>query len=194
MSSPPVNPEAVVLPELEVKLTGAHSSRLGQHVRHIVVHRWSDPTASVNGEVSYMSNPDNQVSAHFVYGGETGPDAGRCVQIVRLADKAWTECNFNYTSVSIECRDSIWLGGDPLGLYRLARIVAWLLRYYKLPATPLAAATVVNGTGFCRHLDLGYSGCGHLFCPTTSAALWAHFCERVQFERERGGFRNVWAV
>ena len=188
------DPAHVVLPELEVHLTGAHSSRWGQQVRRVVVHRWSDPTATVDGEVAYMSDPAHQVSAHFVYGGEVGHDAGRCVQIVALSEKSWTECDFNASSVSIECHDSMWLGHDPFGLYRLARVVGWLLRRYKLNADWVRGSAILDGHGFCRHADLGYPGCGHLSCPTTDLTLWAHFVARVQHEVQRGGFRNVWAV
>lgn len=141
-----------------------------------------------------MSDPAHQVSAHFVYAGEIGKDGGRCVQIVRLADKAWTQCEWNASSVSVECADAMWLGHDPLGLYRLARITGWLLRHFKLTPEWVHGYALIHGTGFCRHADLGYGGCGHLSCPTTDMAVWGWFVHRVQHEVERGGYRTAWAI
>src|SRR6266516_3956250 len=163
---------SVVLPKLEWHPTTAYSARhSGSKISMVVVHRWGVSAwkgERIDGVINYFMNSANQVSSHLVYAGEQGPDAGRCVQMVKLADKAWTEAAFNSVGVSIESSDRIWLGGDSAGLHRLARIVGWLLKEFRLPAVDLEGASVLDGKGFTRHGALGANGGGHPDCPTSS--------------------------
>jgi len=99
---------------------------------------------------------------------------------------AWTQADYNASSVEIECADAIFLGHDPRGLQETARIVAYLLHHNKLPVR------WSTETGFCRHADLGAKGGGHTACPTTDMHLWGAFCSLVKHEAARGGFRAEW--
>lgn len=188
------------LPKLEWHPTLACSARRpGSHIAMVVVHRWGVADwqhERIDGVVRYFKDPAHQVSSHLVYAGEQGPDRGRCVQMVALADKAWTEAAFNSVGVSIESSDRIWLAGDDAGLARLARITAYLLHRFKLPAVDLETAKqVLNGRGFTRHGALGANGGGHPFCPTSSPRdpRWRRFATLVEQETARGGFRRSWA-
>lgn len=180
------------LPRLEWQPSRAFSSRNGFRPQLVVVHRWGG--GSLQGVESWFDNPSHQVSSHLVYAGEHGPNAGRCAQLVHLADKAWTEAAWNEHSVSIECADAVWVGDDEAGRLRVARIVAWLLHHLAAPPTWCYGRDLLTkGTGFCRHADLGVAGGGHLQCPTTDVELWLDFCESVLGEYLRGGFRSHWA-
>lgn len=190
---------AVTLPELKWVPTNACSNRYpGAKVSMIVVHRWGVAnwaSERIDGVVNYFKDPRHQVSSHLIYAGEQGPDAGRCVQMVPLARKAWTEAAFNSVGVSIESSDRLWLGKDDAGLRRLARIVAWLLQHHDLPAVDLEGAAVLHGKGFTRHGALGANGGGHTFCPTASAddPRWRLLSHFISLEHQRGGFRKTWA-
>lgn len=182
---------AVVLPPLTWKPTAAKSDRAaGVRIEDVFVHRWGG--GSYDGVVAEFENPDNQASAHFVYAGETGADAGKCCQMVALHEKAWTEAAFNSEGVSIESADAIWLGHDSHGFARLARIVGWLLAHEKLPAAWVHDPHT-HAHGFARHADAGADGGGHTACPTTDLELWAQFVARVKAEFAHGGFRAAWA-
>lgn len=164
----------------------------------VVIHRWGVSnwkSERIDGVINYFMDPKHEVSSHFVYAGEQGPDAGRCAQMVPLAEKAWTEERFNGVGVSIESADDIWLGTDDDGLRRLARITAWLLWKFQLPAIDLEGEAVLSGRGFTRHGALGTNGGGHPFCPTSSPSdpRWKLFVGQVKHEVARGGLRKVWA-
>jgi len=180
-----------VLPELVWTPTTACSDRRGHPVSLVVVHRWgvryTSPEAeasSYHGVVNWFRNPAHQVSAHFVYPGSAVPN--EATQMVRYADYAWAEAAYNPSSVEVESADAIWLHSDDDGLHQLARIVAFLLHRYGLPAV------WSSRRGFCRHADLGAAGGGHTECPTTDLGLWRIFCRLVQAEADRGHFRPVW--
>lgn len=180
-----------VLPELTWDPTHASGDRHGARVQHVVVHRWGvrytspqQEDASFEGVRSFFRNPANRASAHVVYEGEAA--GGRAAQMVRWSDYAWAEAAYNPTSVEIESADAIWLGHDPHGLRRLARMVAWCLVHWSLP--PVWS----HERGFCRHADLGAAGGSHPSCPTTDLATWREFATWVLYEHGRGGFRSSW--
>lgn len=180
---------AIVLPTpLEHVWTPARSPRQRAKVHVVVVHRWASPKASLDGIVDFFSDPKNQASAHGVYKGEKGKDAGRCVQMVPLDDKAWACAGFNAVSDNWEFGDDMWLGKDPEGLKVAARIVAWNCWKRRLPPTWIRGKTLLEGKGFCRHADLGRVGGGHSD-PTTNQKQWLKFVYMVKHEYERGKFR-----
>ena len=189
------------LPNIEWKPLQSFSSRQGKQVELVVVHTWGSRKGStVDGVWGYQSNPSNQVSSHFIYGGTVGPDANRLVQGVALGDKAWTNCAFNVISATIECNDTIFNYGagagieqDAFGMEVVARIVAWHLHRFVLPPNWVKGTALLNGSkGFTRHADLGSAGCGHGMCPTTDMTRWSRFCDLVKREYKRGGFRPDW--
>lgn len=183
----------ILPPKIEYKFTAACSSRRKQKVWLVVVHRWGG--GSLDGVVNKFMNPKNEASSHTVYAGETGKDAGRCVQMVALNDKAWT-CEYaNAFSDNHEFGDAMWLGNDDLGWSVAARIVAWNLWKRGLPPMWVRKETLINGNpGFCRHYDLGAIGSnsdGHTD-PTTDSRKWLKFVYMVKHEYERGDFRTNW--
>ena len=181
----------ITLPDLVADSTPNQSSRNGHTATLVVLHRWAGGT--FDGVVAEFQNPASQASAHIVYAGETGKDAGRCVQLVPYKRKAWTEYpTFNLIGVSVECGDAMWLGQDPEGFKRAARITAFLLHHLKLPPVWVHGEQLVhNPHGFTRHYDLGALGGGHTD-PTTDLTLWTAFFQLVKQEARRGGFRPVW--
>jgi hypothetical protein len=183
--------EKPTLPELRWKPTRAKSSRRGVDVRLVWNHRWAGGT--IDSVIGEFLVPANEKSSTIVYAGEVGPDAGRCVQMISLADKPWTQSELNGSAVSIEAADAIWLGHDPHGFSRLARMNAWLLHELGLPATWVTHAHIASGRGFTRHADGGTAAGGHTQCPTTNLALWHQFGELVHHELRRGHLRHVWA-
>lgn len=179
------------MPALPLRVTVNCSSRNGRRPRLVFVHRWGGGTYP--SVVRWLSSAESQASAHVVYAGELGNDAGHAVQLVKWADKAWTECGLNPVGLSVESADAIWLGHDPHGFARLARIVALLCRLHLDACRPVTAAGIVAGShGFARHADGGALGCGHLECPTADLALWQQFAGRVVAEYRHGGFRSSW--
>jgi hypothetical protein len=179
------------LPDLRWKPTTASGLRHGHPIELVVVHRWGvryvdrpGEKKSYAGVVAYFMHPANRASAHVVYPGSAVP--GEATQMVRWQDYAWAEAAYNPISVEVESADAIWLGHDEDGFKQLARIVAGMLHYNRLP--PVWS----HRRGFCRHADLGAAGGGHTECPTTDLDLWRRFVGRVQREHERGGFRKRW--
>jgi hypothetical protein len=167
------------------------SSRNGTQPSVLFNHVWGGGT--LDGVVSWLSEPQSQASAHLVYGGQVGPDAGRCVQLVAWADKAWTECDLNPRGLSIESADAVWNGHDPEGFAQLARIVALILHVHGWPVRWVTGEQLLAGTrGHARHADAGALGCGHLACPTTDLNLYRQFHARVLAESRHGGFRSTY--
>lgn len=171
---------------------GNHSSRHGGSLRAVCVHRWAIGDRRherLSGIIEEFKTPASEASAHIVYPGEVGPDAGKCVQMVRVADKAWTCEFFNPVTINAEFGDRMWFGEDPHGLARAARIVGFLCHEYRIPPVWTRNPTVHKGV--CRHYDLGELGGGHTD-PTTDDVAWQHFMARVGFEFHRGGYRPSW--
>lgn len=186
---PPVG--SIPAPDLASGSTPNQSSRNGTAPAVLFNHVWGGGT--FDGVVSWLTNPESQASAHVVYAGRTGPDAGRAVQLVAWADKAWTECDFNARGLSIETADSVWQGHDPEGFAQLARMVALILHVHSWPVRWVRADGLVAGTrGHTRHADAGAAGCGHLYCPTSDLALYQQFADRVLAESRHGGFRSTY--
>ena len=187
---PPVG--SLTLPHLEHFLAGNNSSRLGAPIRKVWVHRWGG--GSFGGVESWFQNPRSDASSHIVYAGEIGKDKGRCVQMVRYSRKAWTEAFYNKTGLSIECGDAMWLGKDPVGFARAARVVAFLLHDNRLPANWVHGARLPL-RGFLRHADGLWRAGGHTQCPTTDMELWWQFRTRVRAEHRYGRFRKkTWGI
>lgn len=146
---------------------------------------------SYGGVQNYFLDPKHQASAHIVFPGSAKKN--EATQMVLKSEKAWAESFFNSVSMDIESADAIWLGEDPKGMQVLARITAFELWQFKLPAIYVSGKQLLKGMpGFCRHADLGSAGGGHFSCPTTSMKVWREFVGMVQAEAKRGGFRKVW--
>lgn len=184
-------PGTVAAPQLRFRPSPNHSTRGGRRPRLVFVHRWGG--GSFESTCGWLCKPGSEASAHVVYGGTLEHAPGEAAQLVPFAGKAWTECDLNAVGISIESADAIWTGHDPFGFAQLARIVALLCHLHLDACRPVGAAGILAGShGFCRHADAGALGCGHLECPTTDAALWQQFSERVVAEHRAGGFRARW--
>ena len=131
---PPVGKLAAPTPEWHPSPN--HSSRNGTQASVLFNHVWGGGT--FDGTVSWLCSPGSEASAHLVYAGRLGPDAGRCLQLVAWADKAWTECDLNPRGISIETADAVWQGHDPEGFAQLARTVALILHVHGWPAARMA--------------------------------------------------------
>lgn len=192
---PPVG--TITLPDLRWHPTPARSAREhGVAIEDVWMHRWGITGfqhESIDGVIAEFMNPANEASAHIVYAGEVGQSAGHCVQMVALRDKAWTEAADNSEGVSIECGDAMWLGHDPHGFARAARIAGWLLQHEHLPAAWVRHPHTTHYHGITRHADGGAAAGGHTQCPTTDLQLFAQFVARTKAEMVHGGYRAKWA-
>ena len=186
---PPVGKLAAPTPEWHPSPN--HSSRNGTQASVLFNHVWGGGT--FDGTVSWLCSAGSEASAHLVYAGRLGPDAGRCLQLVAWADKAWTECDLNPRGISIETADAVWQGHDPEGFAQLARTVALILHVHGWPVRWVRGDGLIGGSrGHTRHADAGALGCGHLSCPTTDLQLYQQFHERVLAEYRHGGFRSTY--
>ena len=185
----------IILPKLSWVPTQAKGSRANEKVVRVVLHRWgvaftteAAEARSYQGVINEFKNTANQASAHIVMPGSAV--LGKATQMVPWSEMAWTEANYNPSSVEIECADAIFLGHDPHGLAVTARMTAFLLHKYGLPAVHSITK------GFCRHGDLGAAGGGHTVCPTPSASspIWVAFTALVKHEAARGDFLKTWGT
>jgi len=175
-------PNPVVLPPLKWVESPNQSARdHGTHVDLIVVH---DTEGGYDGAVSWFANSHSQVSAHIVL----KEDGSEATQMVPYDRKAWHCESFNSRSIGLEMAGFAKDGYGPHEWAVAARVVAFLLHRYGLPARWAKGG---GGDGFCRHYDLGAAGGGH-HDPTTDDAVWAKFVFQVTHELDRGGFRETW--
>jgi len=187
------------LPEIKFIPTAAENPGRPGPVELVFVHRWGVNDwhhEHMDGVLNGFKNPANKASSHLIYAGEhpaVASDAGRCVQMVKFADTAWTEMGDNVRGVAIETGDQIWEGADPEGFARLARIVAFLTQQrFKLPVHWQRDPNTHGNCGIARHADGGAFAGGHTDCPTTDIELWQQFIARVQQEAAHGKFRPSW--
>lgn len=180
------------LPTLIHRPTTAYSSRHGVKPTVLAIHRWDGGTFESVVEM-FINSPHDQngKSATFVYAGEIGPYAGKFAQQIPIAGKPWTQAGWNPHCISIECADAIFLGHDPEGFQRLARIIAGLCHYEGIrPRWISGAELIVNPNGFTRHHDLGVLGGNHPQCPTTDIRKWLTLTTLTHNEFLKGGFRD----
>jgi len=93
---------------------------------------------------------------------------GKAWECVSRSKGAWTQCNFNSVSVSIEqsgyaswSRDK-WLNEREPQLRNVADWIAEEAKALGIPITRLNSTQAQSGgRGVCGHQDLGSAGCGH---------------------------------
>jgi N-acetylmuramoyl-L-alanine amidase/Putative peptidoglycan binding domain len=157
------------LPPLKWVPSPNYSSRGGQKVRLIITHSCE---GNYTGSISWFATARSQVSAHYVL----KEDGTECTMTVRPSNKAWACCSFNPVSESIEMAGYEDKGFSDAALNAHASIVAFRLHSNGLPAR---FAEKGEGEGFCRHLDLGAAGGGHVDW-TQSDSVWNAFVAKVQ--------------
>lgn len=175
-------PNGVTLPELKWEKSPNFSNRdAGSKIDLIVLH---DTEGGYQGAIGWFAEAKSQVSAHVVL----REDGNEATQMVEYAKKAWHAEAFNSRAIGIEMA-GFKARGFKLGEWqKAARIVAFYLHKYDLPARWARGG---KGAGFARHFDLGAAGGGH-FDPTTNLAKWLWFVYLVKREYKRGGFRPDW--
>jgi VCBS repeat-containing protein len=99
----------------------------GQTIDAVVIHTTE---GSYSGAISWMQNPNSQVSAHYCIS-----PSGEISQLVQLSDRAWHATYYNSRSIGIEMAG---FAGDPntwnaTNLGRLEDLVAWLVTQYDIP-------------------------------------------------------------
>ena len=172
----------VALPPLKWAESPNYSERAaGVSLDLIIVH---DTEGGYEGAVRWFGNRHSQVSAHLVL----KEDGSEATQMVPYSKKAWHCAAFNSRSVGLEMAGFAKAGYGEREWAVAARIVAFLLHKYALPARWARGG---SGPGFCRHYDLGAAGGGH-HDPTTDDAVWEAFGARVEAEAKRGGFHSTW--
>ena len=79
--------------------TSPNRSKRRSKVRQIVIHHWDDPNRkpSLDGVLSWLTNPRSKVSAHYVVSGR------RIYRIVPESEVAWHARGGNAYSIGIEC-------------------------------------------------------------------------------------------
>lgn len=94
--------------------------------KQIVIHHWGSDESTFEGTVSWLCNPEAEVSAHFVV------EAGRSACLVNWNDAAWHAGNksVNMTSIGIECHPRC----SYEDMVEVAKVIAMLWSAYgKLP-------------------------------------------------------------
>ena len=173
---------SVVLPPLNwVESPNASARKPGVTLDLIVVH---DTEGGYQSALSWFSNRHSQVSAHIVL----KEDGSEATQMVPYSNKAWHCSSFNSRSIGLEMAGFAKKGYGEHEWAVAARIVAFLLHKHGIP---VRWAKNGQGSGFCRHYDLGAAGGGH-HDPTSDDAVWQTFVNRVKHEVQRGGFRPEW--
>lgn len=147
------------------------SSREGARIHLAVLHdtEGSDhpegnPSADLVGLGALFDNVE--ASAHYAVNVE-----GRFGQYVPDSAKAWSNCNFNPVSISLEqigfasWTTTYWMQHRHTQLKATAR---WLLYVHNHYGVPLRKGEVSGGgvvkDGIVQHKDLGLIGCGHSDC------------------------------
>lgn len=177
-----VTTTGITLPTLHWKESPNFSDRKpGVALDLIVVH---DTEGGYASAVSWFANSHSKVSAHIVL----KEDGSEATQTVPYSKKAWHCSSFNSRSIGLEMAGFAKQGYGEREWAVAARIVAFLLHKHGLPDR---WARNGEGSGFCRHYDLGQAGGGHTD-PTTNDTIWQSFVDRVKHEVDRGGFGPDW--
>lgn len=173
------------LPPIKWRRSPNFSERTAGPVDLVVVHR---PVGSYLGSIEALCDPAHQASTQGILGRPKPGAPLEFTQLVGWSKKAWACMAFNSRSDNLEIADAAWDGTDPEAWRVAARIVAFRLKKRGLKPRWARGG---NGSGFCRHYDLGAAGGGHTD-PTTSTVQWLRFVARVKWEFLRGGFVDSW--
>ena len=177
---------AVVLPALYARHSPNQSPRRSD-VRTVVLH---DTEGAYEGAVSWLCNPAARASAHVVLR-EDGLEA---TQLVPYDMKAWACMGYNGQSINVEMAGLASKGYGDEELRVAARVVAFFLHKYSLPASHVKPDLSGRlGRGWSLHQDLGPIGGGHHDPGFSPAKAW-WFGRLVAQELARGGFRRAWGV
>jgi hypothetical protein len=173
----------IVLPKLIWLPSPNFSSRHGTRIDLLVYH---ETAGFYNGDISWLRNPKSKASAL----GVLREDGMEFTQLVKIADKSWTQAFYNPRSVGVEHSNVTSKGySTEIQLKVSARIFGWLALKLDIP---VRIARGGNGRGICRHSDLGSLGGGHTQCGM-SDINFERWLKMIHHEVERGGYKKVWA-
>lgn len=154
------------------------SSREGGRIHLLVLHT-TEGSGTLDGLRKIFEG--EEASSHY------GVDAdGKIAQYVRDSDKAWTQCNYNPVSLSLEQIAFAAFTTREWFTERHEQLkgAASFLTYGHIQhGVPLRKGEVANGgivrDGVVQHKDLGLIGCGHSDCgpgyPIDYVILLARF-------------------
>lgn len=140
-----------------------YSSREGGRIHLLVLHTTEDHD-SLRDLFNLFENEED--SSHYA-----SDAAGNIAQYVEDRYKAWTECNFNPVSLSLEqiafsaFSREYWFTQRHPQLEAAAKFVAYGHIHYGVPIRKgkVSGGGIVDD-GVVQHKDLGLIGCGHSDC------------------------------
>lgn len=163
------------------------SSREGGRPKLIVLHTVEgEPTLENLG--AYFDTASVAASSHIA-----NDKNGRDARYVDDAFKAWTQCNLNPVSLSIEqCGYSAyskdeWMKKRPAQLKNTATWIAFWSKEYDIPISLGAnSGSTATRAGVVQHKHLGAAGCGHSDCgpgyPMRYVLILARLIREEHFE------------
>jgi N-acetyl-anhydromuramyl-L-alanine amidase AmpD len=169
------------LPKL-VQHPSPNKSDRSAKISLVVLHDTEGPYA---GSVSWLCNPQAQVSAHVVLS-ENGKEVS---QLVPWSEKAWACAAFNSQSLNLEMAGYASKGYSETQIDAAAAIVAYWCKKYDIPVRYSSG----NRPGITFHQDLGLAGGGH-HDPGWNVHQRLSFVRKVGQATKRGVLPNTWGV
>jgi N-acetyl-anhydromuramyl-L-alanine amidase AmpD len=145
---------AIVKPTVESVPSPNYNSRSGTDIDSIVLHTTE---GSYSGSLSWMTNPDSDVSAHYLIRSD-----GHIAQLVADSNRAWHATYYNSRSIGIEMagyagQSSTWTTAN---IAALVDLTAWLSVQYNVPVVRPAGDAYdypndqLNAPGFVAHAQV----------------------------------------
>lgn len=151
----------------QVHIVRNRSSREGAKPKLIFLHDTEGGT--IESVLVEFDNPDAEASAHVINNRK-----GQSARAVRDSEKAWSECEYNRLSLSIEQAESFaseskrqWFTSHDK---QLSNTAAWCAEWSIKYGIPLRKGIILGNTvaiirsGIVQHKDAGSIGCGHSDC------------------------------
>lgn len=172
--------------------------------RHIVSHRSSREGARVHLAVLHTVEGDTtleslghlfdteEASSHYA-----SDKHGKIAQYVDDGEKAWTQCNFNPVSLSLEQAGyASYSTRDWFNRHEQLKAAARFIVYCHVKhGVPIRRGRISGGgvtrDGIVQHKDLGLIGCGHSDCGPGYPQKYVELLGRLYLARERGNKANV---
>jgi hypothetical protein len=170
-------------------LVSHQSSREGGRVHLATLH-------TVEGDMTLESLgslfDNEEASSHFA-----SDKAGRIARYVEDSAKAWTQCNFNPVSLSLEQAGfAAWSESDWFSRHvQLEAAAKFVLYAHNQHGVPIRKGKVSGGgivrDGVVQHKDLGAMGCGHSDCGDGYPQGYVELLARYWLARDNGNDKNV---
>ncbi|SIR49813.1 N-acetylmuramoyl-L-alanine amidase [Haladaptatus litoreus] len=165
----------------------SNTNRSSNSINWVVIHVTQ---GSYSGAVSWLQNPDSNVSAQYVMRNSDG----HTTQMVHNEDTAWHAGGTNYNAHSVGIEHEGWVGETNFtdALYqKSANIVSWLCDTYgisKTHPTGVAPCDARDGSGIIGHHQVPESDCGYNdHTDPGSTWDWNYFMSLVNGDSGGGG-------